>query len=484
MYLAAYRLHTITMLSHSHSHKHNARALTCKLTRNHSHAPPLLSAFQDLCNERLKTLPIIFNYTGSFQNFTVPTGVNSLKMDVYGAEGGRALNGNGGGLGGYISSNVDVVPGQTLYLFVGEHTDLIEPWGVYAFNGGGQGADGFGAKGGGASDVRTRLNDLDSRIIVAGGGGGGGYAGVGGIGGGTIGGTASGTSCGANIGGYGGTQFAGGAPGGTYPDSGNANAGKGVGGSANWYGGGGGGGYYGGGGGGQRAYCYTNGAGGGGGSSYFNGSHGSIITNQQGMRRGNGLISINFQCLSVSSPSIPLPLTLKSIRFDYTGKIQNFTVPTNVFAVTADLRGAKGTNGNHGYYPGGLGGRVKATILVSPGAVYYVAVGGSTYLPALGSSYNGGGGGHNGGTGGGASDIHTDNSDSFRALSSRIIVAGGGAGSADGGAGGAGGGLIGLPGISFSMSYNTLYTYSTTTSKIYHQYIHISLLILKHIFIL
>ena len=110
------------------------------------------------------------------------------------------------------------------------------------FNGGGL-RDGYNG-GGGASDIRITANDLQSRVIVAGGGGSDGaiYK-TGMYGGGTSGGTATQNF---GSGGGGGTQTAGGA-------GGNNNSGSfGIGGKginyAKGYGGAGGGGWYGGGG--------------------------------------------------------------------------------------------------------------------------------------------------------------------------------------------------------------------------------------------
>lgn len=129
------------------------------------------------------------------------------------------------------------------------------------FNGGGL-RDSYNG-GGGASDIRITANNLQSRVIVAGGGGSDGATNKTGMyGGGTSGGTAT-QSYGS--GGGGGTQTAGGA-------GGNNNSGSfGIGGKginyANGYGGAGGGGWYGGGG------AYPDGSGdddrGGGGGSGF-----------------------------------------------------------------------------------------------------------------------------------------------------------------------------------------------------------------------
>lgn len=128
------------------------------------------------------------------------------------------------------------------------------------------------------------------------------------------------------------------------------------------------------------------------------------------------------------------------VTFDYTGAAQTWTVPSGVTSIQVTLAGAQGD----GPY-GGLGGRVQATIDVTPGTTLNIYVGGH----GSGSSggFNGGGGGNlnnNPGAGGGASDIRIGGT----ALSDRVLVAGGGGGqgkqpSPAHGAGGSGGGPSG-----------------------------------------
>jgi Glycine rich protein len=131
------------------------------------------------------------------------------------------------------------------------------------------------------------------------------------------------------------------------------------------------------------------------------------------------------------------------------GTLQNFVVPPGVSSVTIEAWGAQGggfAGGNHQ-----LGGHVKGTIAVTPGATLRVRVGGQANGFRTGG-YNGGGSGGSGdpfgGGGGGASDVRLGGD----TLTNRIIVAGGGGGL--GGPsefdvfqeGGAGGGVIGGPG--------------------------------------
>ncbi|MEM1322340.1 MAG: glycine-rich protein [Bacteroidota bacterium] len=117
--------------------------------------------------------------------------------------------------------------------------------------------------------------------------------------------------------------------------------------------------------------------------------------------------------------------------FNYTGGAQTFVVPDNVYYIDVDASGGEGGFGN--YKAGGRGGRVEATLSVTPGQVLNIYVGGAGQ--SYGSPYSGGrtggwnGGGntsrYNVGAGGGATDIRINGT----TLNDRIIVAGGGGGS-------------------------------------------------------
>lgn len=120
---------------------------------------------------------INFNYTGAQQNWVVPSGVTSVFIEVWGAQGNPNNQGNvAGGLGGYANGDLAVTPGQVLYIYVGGGWD----GGVMGgYNGGGNAgtsncAAAQGGGGGGASDVRQGGNATGDRKIVAGGGGGAG----------------------------------------------------------------------------------------------------------------------------------------------------------------------------------------------------------------------------------------------------------------------------------------------------------------------
>lgn len=249
-----------------------------------------------IASARFKLAPVTetYQYTGSVVRWTMPYGVQSATIDLYGAQGG----GTGGryipGLGGRARATISPPGGTTYWLRVGGAGGPH----YGGFNGGGgvtnwperQGI--FG--GGGATDLRSGNDTLVSRVLVAGGGGGGGQncsdesvISTGGGGGGTVGNSGSlnfiegdNYPPGCNItNGTGGTQTKKGSFSYAYPnwdDGGPQN----VGGGANF--GGGGGGYYGGGSG--------QGGPGGGGSSYGPAGY----TTETGVRQGDGLAVITY----------------------------------------------------------------------------------------------------------------------------------------------------------------------------------------------
>jgi len=133
------------------------------------------------------------------------------------------------------------------------------------------------------------------------------------------------------------------------------------------------------------------------------------------------------------------------MSFDFTGAMQQFIVPNQVFSVTLSAWGAQGQS-NAGGVTGGLGGFATGSLAVTPGDILYIYVGGGGATSALGG-WNGGGNagqagipGALGGGGGGASDVRLGG----MGLNDRIIVAAGGGGAGgnriQGGGRGAGGG--------------------------------------------
>jgi hypothetical protein len=134
-----------------------------------------------------------------------------------------------------------------------------------------------------------------------------------------------------------------------------------------------------------------------------------------------------------TAPTATENCAVQSQVFTYSGAPATFTVPAGVTSINVDVAGAAGGQASiyYGQYLGGntppKGGRVQATLSVTPGQILYLNIGGEGSI-GTGGGYNGGGTGTSdgywtGGGGGGASDIRTSND-----LTSRIIVAGGGGG--------------------------------------------------------
>lgn len=222
---------------------------------------------------------VVYEFKPQSQTWVVPQNVHKVKVIAWGAQGGT---GNGG-KGGFVQSEMDVTPGEKLFIHTGG-----EPQGpTGGYNGGGDGC-GNGTGGGGATDIRIGGDELSFRVLVAGGGGGKGYGGYGGAGGGLN----AGQGKYDDTTGYhfakGGTQEAGGAGARAYFSKPGelGKGGQGInsrGNCTNDAMAGGGGGYYGGGGGGA--------GGGGGGSSYTNERNHNVI-HKQGAREGNGKVVI------------------------------------------------------------------------------------------------------------------------------------------------------------------------------------------------
>ena len=250
-------------------------------------------------------------YTGTIQYFTVPTGVYSITIEAWGAEGGANTSVNNlGGKGARIRGDITVTPGEVLKLLVGQK--------------GGDISDNCAGGGGGGGSFVTRSDNTP--LLIAGGGGGasltsslptvmdgsslnsgqdgtnnGGSNGRG-IGGSNGNGSTtyyvnSGTASG------GGGLWTDGATGTDGPEGGKAfvnggNGGMQSRGGAGGFGGGGtgrhtgagGGGYSGGGCGGYSSSCQSCGGGGGGGS--YNG--GTNQSNADGVQSGDGIIILTF----------------------------------------------------------------------------------------------------------------------------------------------------------------------------------------------
>lgn len=267
-----------------------------------------------------------FNYTGAQQTFVVPPGVTLVTIQTWGAQGGSNWA-NNVNFGGYVSADIAVTPGSTLYIYVGGQATST----AGGFNGGGSG-EGAGKGGGGGTDVRINGTTYNDRVVVAGGGGGAGYWSslhvVGGQGGGLTGGDGyRDPSFAANPGGKGGTQLAGGADGTCVNFNVIACAGGfGYGGSITGCGCetyGGGGGWYGG-------AASGNCRGGGGGSGYAipTATNVAMLT---GVRAGNGRVIIGY---AASQPAVVQTAGLPS------GSLFPIGTTTNTFTSTDGVNSA------------------------------------------------------------------------------------------------------------------------------------------------
>lgn len=252
-----------------------------------------------------------FPFISDYHEWTVPSGVTTVRAYVRGAAGGQqnatpavayvAL----GGRGAFVVCDLTVTPGETLRIYPGGMGDpgtrgVTPTWagaaGHGGFNGGGNGGhvtnnlatQSAAGGGGGRSCIRRSPFAASDAIAIAAGGGG-----AGGNGSGVSSSVPSSGGHGLDVfpdgedghngvsnagsGGGGGTISAGGA-GGTHAGSGaNGTAGSAFSGGtgagiASRGGGGGGGGLYGGGGGGESSTGGTSGGGGGGGSSFVDGT--------------------------------------------------------------------------------------------------------------------------------------------------------------------------------------------------------------------
>jgi glycine rich protein/type IX secretion system substrate protein/Big-like domain-containing protein len=245
----------------------------------------------------------IFSVPGTY-SYTVAAGVSSVSIDMAGGSGGTDYYNYGkAGLGGRMQCQLAVTGGQVLSINVGGSGQpgftCCSGTALGGFNGGGQVNYYPAGAGGGASDIRLGGVALSNRIIVAGGGGGAGddcsSGNDGGNGGGLSG--VGGNSCSSYstcYSGGGGTQNTAGNGAGCYGSTGAGVNNLGGSWPCCYYGaGGGGGGYFGGGAGVD--------GGGGGGSSYPAASGGIIsgLINLQGIRSGNGYVSIIGPTLTV-----------------------------------------------------------------------------------------------------------------------------------------------------------------------------------------
>ena len=103
---------------------------------------------------------------GSNQTFTVPVGVTSINVYIWGAAGGSENNAaSRGGAGAMVQGVLSVSPGQILTILVGGGGQSS---GAGGFGGGGAGATGYPGGGG-----RSSIAISGIEVVIAGAGGGG-----------------------------------------------------------------------------------------------------------------------------------------------------------------------------------------------------------------------------------------------------------------------------------------------------------------------
>ena len=114
-----------------------------------------------------------FTYKGVIQKFIVPNRVTSIQVNAIGAKGGTGARGQIGGSGANITTNLNVTPGQTLYIVVGGFPGQSAT-AKYGFGGNGGSGTNYGGAGGGLSGVFTSETPANANALVVAGGGGGG----------------------------------------------------------------------------------------------------------------------------------------------------------------------------------------------------------------------------------------------------------------------------------------------------------------------
>jgi hypothetical protein len=133
-----------------------------KLTVRNSSAPIVITP-----TAAIGTVSTTYAYTGSLQTYTVPAGINTLYIYLWGAGGGRDARGSGAGA--FVSGSRTVSPGQVLHVVVGKAGGQAEFTPTVA-----QGAGGGGyVLGGGFSGVFTSNVLTHANLIACAGGGGG-----------------------------------------------------------------------------------------------------------------------------------------------------------------------------------------------------------------------------------------------------------------------------------------------------------------------
>ena len=160
------------------------------------------------------------------------------------------------------------------------------------------------------------------------------------------------------------------------------------------------------------------------------------------------------------------PVYKNFVRFDYTGAIQTWTVPTGVTQIFVDVIGAQG--GSASPYLGGKGGKVSCVLTVTPGNILQITVGGQSTNNIAVYGFGGDGGRSTiystiARAGGGLSAISTA---APVTQANALVIAAGGGGTATNGYAGNGGAGGGLNGISATSNYGGVNTRGGGASQI------------------
>jgi hypothetical protein len=141
----------------------------------------------------------VFQYTGAVQQWTVPPGIDTIRVKMWGAAGGGGpYLGDAGGGGGYTEFELAVTPGESYEISVGQggKAALGGTGGAGGWPGGGDGGSGtlfesplgvpvaVGGGGGGGGSTIFKRPTINTIIAVAGAGGGSAFSRAGGGGGG------------------------------------------------------------------------------------------------------------------------------------------------------------------------------------------------------------------------------------------------------------------------------------------------------------
>ena len=355
-----------------------------------------------------------FDYIGSSEEFIAPCD-GIYKLEVYGAQGGKASLSGGtalGGKGGYSSGNINLMRNNLLFVTVGSKgQDSSSASGNFSggFNGGGTGysssTNSAGAGGGGATHIATgstnrgelkNYADYKSEVLIVAGGGGGAvirYYTNGSLSSACAGGTGGGTTGGGSMLTIGGTYATGGTLTTGYSFGLGAN-GK----SSEVCHGGGGGGYYGGNN--THSSAAFQELSGGGGSGYITGLSDGLSEN--GVQEGNGHARITYlgknTCEYTEGDIVA--------TFAYSGSSEEFTIPcTGTYKL--EVYGAQGGNVSvsGSTATGAQGGYAVGNYKAEKNETLFIEVGGKGTGSAAewGGSYSAGNGGYNGGAQGSAS---------------------------------------------------------------------------------